>query len=273
LIGNSQLGFFGDHPEPPDLAAALTAVAASAHEGAHPLDVRRVVRPGGSCADFAADGTGPGTPLGAVADPDVDVVVLFPSIDELDRRVHGPCWDLFREQSLRAGHAFAIVATPHVSQAYPQGFDALHDAVGGWARDRGVAFVPAGAAWRRALGDAPARERLLSLFHGDLEHPGPEGSYLTVLALYAVLTGARVVDAGIDNDIAPLRCDPRAPCLDEQQMRDCLNDDGDWQCAAGNGAVFSNHRVHFVTDDEAAQYQRVVDAVTADVAAAARPPS
>jgi hypothetical protein len=261
LIGNSQLGAWGEHPQPPDLARALVDVAAQAHGGTHRLAVTRVVRPGGGCTEFAAEGQAPGSPLAAAADIDVDVVVLFPSIDETDRGRHEACWDLFRSAAARAGHRFVVVATPHVAQAWPAGFAALDRAIGKWAEERGVPFVPAGAAWRRALGDHPPRDALLSLFHGDLEHPGPEGSYLTVLALYAVLTGARVTDAGIDNDLAALRCDPHTPCLTEQEMRACLDDAGAWQCPAANGAVFSNHRVHFVTDDEAGHYQRVVDDV------------
>jgi hypothetical protein len=78
-----------------------------------------------------------------------------------------------------------------------------------------------------------------------------------------------VQDAGVDNDLPSLRCDPRAPCLTEDEMRACLDDDGQWQCAAGNGAVFSNHRVHFVTDDEARCYQQAVDDVVDDSVAGA----
>jgi hypothetical protein len=259
LIGNSQLGFFGEHPVPPDVTAALAAVGAMAHGGATQLDVDRVQIPGVGCAGFAAVGDGPGTPLHEAADPAWDVVVLVPSIDEVDRAASEPCWDLFRVVVQDAGNRFAIMATAHVSDAYPDSFDALHAAVGGFAADRGVTFVPAGAAWRRLLGDAPSTTALYALYHGDLAHPGPEGSYLYVLTLYAALTGRRVVDAGIDNDLPALRCDPRTPCLTEDEMRACLDEQGGWQCPPDNGAVFSAGRVHFVTDDEAALLQRVVD--------------
>ena len=156
-----------------------------------------------------------------------------------------------------------MMATAHVSHAYPGGFDALDAAVSSYSLEHDVTFVPAGATWRRVLGDTPTREALLAMYHGDLAHPGPEGSYLYVLALYRALTGASVSRAGIDNDVPALRCLPSVPCLSEQEMRDCLNDRGEWQCAADNGAVFSNGRVHFVTDDEAALYQAVVDDVVA----------
>jgi hypothetical protein len=46
-------------------------------------------------------------------------------------------------------------------------------------------------------------------------------------------------------------------------MRACLDDVGGWQCEPTNGAVFSNGRVHFVTDKEAIRYQHVVDDVLA----------
>ena len=122
-------------------------------------------------------------------------------------------------------------------------------------------FIPAGATWRRLLGNTPTRDALLALYHGDNAHPGPEGSYLYVLALYGALTGRSVVGAGIDNDLPALRCDPNSPCLSEQEMLNCLNAAGEWQCAATNGAVFSNGKVHFVFDDEATRYQGIVDAI------------
>jgi hypothetical protein len=264
LIGNSQLGFFGDHPAPPDVTVALADVSTVAHGGATRLVVGRAQVPGVGCAGFADVGDGPGTPLREAADPSWDVVLLVPSIDETDAAASAPCWDRFRAVVEDAGNRFGIVATAHVSDAWPTGFDALDEAVRSWAADRGVLFVPAGATWRRLLGDAPTSEALFALYHGDLAHPGPEGSYLYVLALYGALSGRSVVDAGIDNDVPALRCDPRAPCLTEDEMRACLDDAGGWQCPPTNGAVFSNHRVHFVTDAEAAAYQAVVDAVLAE---------
>jgi len=116
--------------------------------------------------------------------------------------------------------------------------------------------------WRRLLGDAPTRGELLELYGADFAHPGPEGSYFYVLGLYGALTRRSVV--GMDNDIAQLRCMPDQSCLSEQEMRDCLNAAGEWQCSAGNGAVFSNGRVSFVDDEEAARYQQIVDDVLSE---------
>ncbi len=183
LIGNSQLGFFGAAPQPADVAVALEDVSTHAHAGATRLIVRRAQVPGVGCEGFAEVDDGPGTPLGEAADPAYDVVVLLPSIDEGDRAAYEACWDRFRRVAESPGNRFAIMATAHVSDAYPAGFDLLDDAVRSWAADRGVRFVPAGAAWRRALGDAPTRAALLALYHGDLAHPGPEGTYLSVLTL------------------------------------------------------------------------------------------
>ena len=263
LIGNSQLGSFGNNPLPPDVAVALDDISAVAHGGQHRLFVDRVQRAGTGCSGFVAEGSGPGSPLERAGSGDYDVVVLLPSIGEGNRAANEGCWEQFRTVVEASGARFGMMATPHVSNAYPNGFDALDTAIRSYSAVHDLLFVPAGATWRRHLGDQPTRAALLTLYHGDLEHPGPEGSYLSVLALYGALTGRSVQNAGIDNDIAALRCDPRTPCLTEDQMRACLNARGEWQCAAGNGTVFSNGQVHFVFDDEAVQYQSIVDEVLA----------
>ena len=264
LIGNSQLGFFGNNPLPPDLAVALDDLSAIAHGGAHRLFVDRVERAGTGCSGFVAEGTGPGSPLERAGSGEYDVVVLLPSIGEGNRAANEACWDRFRTVVQDSGARFGMMATPHVSSAYPGGFDALDTAIRSYSADHGLAFVPAGATWRRHLGQSPTRDALLALYSGDLDHPGPEGGYLSVMTLYGALTGQTVVDAGIDNDLTALRCDPRSPCLTEAQMRACMNARGEWQCAASNGAVFSNGKVHFVFDDEAVHYQGIVDEVLSE---------
>ena len=136
-------------------------------------------------------------------------------------------------------------------------------AIRSYTNDNNLLFIPAGATWRRLLGNTPSSTDLLELFGSDSQHPGPEGSYLYVLALYGALTHRSVV--GVDNDLPPLRCSPNGACLTEQQVRDCLNERGEWGCSAGNGAVFiSPGRVSFVDDDEALRYQQIVDQVLSE---------
>jgi hypothetical protein len=262
LIGNSQLGYFGNTPQPPDVTLALDDVSTLAFNGDHRLLVERVQREGTGCSGFVSEGDGPGTPLGEAANPDFDVVVLLPAIGE--NSGNAPCWEQFRDAAEGAGNRFAMMATAHVSSAYPSGFDTLDDAIRTYSAEHALTFIPAGETWRRVLGDAPTRDALLAMYNPDLAHPGPEGSYLYILALYGALTGTSVANAGIDNDIQALRCLPDSPCLSEDEMRGCLNSRGEWQCAAGNGVVFTNGKVHFVTDDEAALYQGVVDDVLAE---------
>ena len=262
--GQQLLGQLVEQTLPPTLAVALDDISAVAHGGQHRLFVDRVERAGKGCSGFVLEGTGPGSPLERAASGDYDVVVLLPSIGEGNRAANEGCWEQFRTVVEASGVRFGMMATFYVSNVYRDGGDvALDTAIRSYSADHDLLFVPAGATWRRHLGDQPTDAALLALYHGDLQHPGPEGSYLSVLALYGALTGRSVQNAGIDNDIAALRCDPRTPCLTEDQMRACLNARGEWQCAAGNGTVFSNGQVHFVFDDEAVHYQSVVDEVLA----------
>lgn len=261
LIGNSQLGYFGGSPQPPDVTVALGDLSRVFVEGRSALVVDRYSQAGTGCEGFWSAGDGEGSAR-ALAASGYDVVVLLPSINEGDRAANEACWERFRGVAENGGSRFAVMATAHVSGAYPAGFDALDGAVRSYTKDNGLLFIPAGATWRRHLGEAPSRDDLLELYGADFAHPGPEGSYLYVLALYGALTNRSVV--GVDNDIPALRCFPNEPCLTEAEMRACLNDRGEWGCQASNGAVFSNGRVSFVDDDEAAHYQQIVDTVLSE---------
>ena len=258
LIGNSQLGSFGNNPQPPDVTEALSAFSTTFANGESPLVVDRYSQAGVGCQGFFDAGEGSGSAR-ALAASGYDIVVLLPSIGEGDRRSNEPCWERFRAIVEGAGSRFAMMATGHVSGSYPAGVDALDTAIRSYSADHDLLFIPAGEMWRRLLGDQPTRDDLLELYGADFAHPGPEGSYFYVLGLYGALTRRSVV--GADNDLPALRCSPGQACLTEQQMRDCLNARGEWGCSAGNGVVFSNGRVSFVDDDEAARYQAIVDEV------------
>jgi hypothetical protein len=255
LIGNSQLGFAAQSA-PPDLPRALQDFSAGANGGASRLTVDLAQVFGVGCNELVAEGTGPGTPRGKARSGEFDVVVLLPSIDETFR--NDACWDVFAADAEAAGARFAIMATANVSSRYPSGFDGLDDAIRAYAAERGVTFIPAGAAWQRVLGASPRRADLIEMYNADGEHPGVEGSYVYVLALYGALTGRTVL--GAENDVPALRCRPDAPCRSEQEMLDCFAGvvDGDWNCD-GNNVVFSEGKAGFVFESEAAIWQAAVD--------------
>ena len=260
LIGNSQLGAYSDPPQPPDVVAALSLASQQAWSGATELVVSKVQRAGTGCAGFADEGDGEGTPLGEAGSGRYDVVVLLPSIDETDRSVAEPCWERFRKAAEGSDARFGVMATAHLSDQYPKGFADLDAAVRSYAAENALLFVPAGAVWRRLLGESPSERDLLSFYGGDLEHPGPEGSYLYVLSLYGAISGRKLVESTIENDLPSLRCRADESCFSEEEMQACLDEAGEWQCEAGNGAVFSNGHVQFVTDEEARRYAAAVDA-------------
>jgi hypothetical protein len=261
LIGNSQLGFFGSNPQPPDVTRALEDVSGVAYDGASHLVVDKAQIDGTGCDGWAAAGLDPGTPKERAGSGDYDVVVLLPSIGE--RSASAACWELFRDIAENAGAEFVVMATANVSFQYPAGFDDLDAAVRGYAEGNGLRFIPAGAAWRRVLGQSPSSDNLAEMYGGDGAHPGPEGSYFYVLALYAGLTGRSAVGLPVDSE--PLRCQPGQSCLSYDGLDACVGDNGDFNCAAQNGAQFDpNHHVSFITAAEAGLYQQSVDAVLSE---------
>ncbi len=222
--------------------------------------VDRYSQAGVGCSGFI-QGTGPGSAQALASSGNYDVVI--PAIGETNRAANEPCRERFRALAENAGSRVAMMATAHISSQYPGGFDALDAAIRSYTTAKDLLFIPAGATWRRVLGNAPARSDLLEMYGSDGQHPGPEGSYLYVLALYGALQERSVI--GVDNDLPPLRCLPDSPCLTEQEMRSCLNARGEWRCSASNGAVFiSPGRVSFIDDDEALRYQQIVDDVLSE---------
>jgi hypothetical protein len=252
LIGNSQLGL-----NPPDVAAALASMSLVAHDGATTMSVDREQNFGEACADFIAR---PEVTAAASAG-DHDLVVLMPAIGETE--ADAGCWDEFRALAQDAGSTFAIMATAHVLAEYPEGFDALHDDVAAYAAAEDVLLVPAGRVWREVLGDAPSSEALSRMYSSDAQHPGAEGDLLYVYTLYAALSGRTAV--GLPVDAVELRCSLTIdePCMTYAELDACVDDDGAYDCAPQNGALFGPNGVgvSFVTAAEAAGYQAAVDAV------------
>lgn len=251
LIGNSQLGL-----NPPDVAAALESMSLIAHDGATTMTVGREQNFGEACADFITRAE----VTAAASAGDHDVVVLLPAIGE--SADDAPCWDEFRVLVEDAGSAFAIMATAHVLAEYPEGFDTLHDDIGAYAESEGVLFIPAGRVWREVLGDAPSTAALSEMYSSDAQHPGAEGDLIYVYTLYAALTGRPAV--GLPVDAEELRCaNNDEPCLSYQELDACVDDDGAYNCAPQNGALFGPNGVSvaFVSEQEAATYQAAVDAV------------
>jgi hypothetical protein len=189
--------------------------------------------------------------------------VLVPAIGETAS--DGACWDEFRALVEDAGSRFAIMATAHILAEYPAGFDQLHDDVAAYAQSNDVLFIPAGRVWREVLGDAPSNEALSEMYSSDAEHPGAEGDLLYVYTLYAALTGRSAT--GLPVDAVELRCDLTIdePCLSHAALDECVDDDGAYNCAPQNGALFGPNGlgVAFVSEDEASTYQAAVDAVLA----------
>jgi len=261
LIGNSQLGFFSNPPQPPDVTRALEDFAATAYDGATTLLVDRFQQAGTGCDGFFAAGTGPGSARERAGSGEYDVVILLPGIGE--GAADADCWDQFRVIAEDAGSRFGIMATAHVSGAYPAGFDAMDAAMRSYAATNGSLFIPAGSVWRRVLGDAVGNARF-EFYGGDDAHPGGEGSYLYVLALYGALSGRPVL--GLAADSEPLRCLPDQSCLSYAALDACVDDQNLFHCAAQNGALFDgNGQPTFITATEAEGYQRAVDDVLAEV--------
>ncbi len=267
LIGNSQLGFFGNSPQPPDVTEALEQISTVAYAGASHLIVDKAQIDGTGCDGWASAGDGPGTPKERAGSGEYDIVIMAPAIGE--RAAQSACWELFRDLAENAGSQFGVMASAHVSFQYPRGFDDLDSAVRGYAATNDLLFVPGGEAWRRVLGDNPGNA-MLEFYGGDDAHPGAEGSYFYVLALYGAITGRSVV--GLPVDSPPLRCFPNQPCMTYERLDECIDDAtgtyGGTQppfCGAENGALFDgNNQATFISAAEAAAYQQVVDDVLAE---------
>jgi hypothetical protein len=169
------------------------------------------------------------------------------------------CFETFRGIVEGAGGRFALMASAQLESQYPHGFTYMHENIGQYARDHGLLFIPGGDSWLRFVGTGAPRAATHRFYSPDGGHPGMEGSYLYVLALWGAIRGTSTV--GLPRDLEPLRCDPATPCLDLAGLDACAASSS---CGTGNGVQRDYAgNVSVVTPTEAHLYQTAVNAALA----------
>jgi hypothetical protein len=180
FIGNSQCGAC-------DLPRMVEELAA-ADKGGRRIIAGNGVLDGASLKKHWEAGEGPESARGRILSEKWDFVVLQEifCVDEAEFQLYAR---LFHELIKGTGAQTLLFSTASIIRGYPDGFERLHRMHLAMSRELGVPFFDASHAYFRYLGENPSRERMESLFHRDLAHPGLWGSYLYACGLYSELTG------------------------------------------------------------------------------------
>lgn len=180
FIGNS-LTYVNDLPG---------MVAAIADQAGDTVQVRSVAFP-----DYALeDHWNEGTSLRALRATTWDVVVMQQGPSSLpENQVFLKTWTVRFNPEIRAAGAVPALYMVWPSLARQGDFPGVKAAYKGAATEVNGLFLPAGAAWLRAI----ARDPSLQLYGADGFHPSPLGSLLAALVIYERLYGKSVVGLAV----------------------------------------------------------------------------
>jgi hypothetical protein len=199
VIGNSQIYFF-------DLPKILSDVSESAHPDCPRIAAEGFTRGGQNLERLWKGGDSQGRDLATVLETGrYDVAVITESIDLVELE---PPYDRFVRyatilvDAARASGARPILyATPYADQPGHAWFAEMAAPQLALGEALSVTVAAGGLAWLRVWDEMPS----VFLHHVDHAHPGPKGSYISALVLYAAITGATPIGLTTNPPIACFR--------------------------------------------------------------------
>jgi hypothetical protein len=197
IVGNSQIYFF-------DLPKILSDLSASAPPACPRIAAEGFTRGGQNLMRLWEGGDSEGRDLATTLRSGAyDVVVIAESIDLLE--LPHPYEQFVNyattiiDAARAAGSRPILYATPYVDKPGHFGFVEMAEPQLALGAAESVAVATGGLAWLRVWAELPS----VFLHHVDHSHPGPKGSVISAMVIYAVITGASPI--GLTND-PPIAC-------------------------------------------------------------------
>ncbi len=211
VVGNSQIYFF-------DLPKILSDLAASGPAACPRIEAHSFTRGGQNLKRLWEGGDSEGRDLpGVLASGKFDYVVIAECIDLVDLDPPYTQFVTYAKamiEAVRASGAQPILyATPYVNKPKHFGFVEMAEPQLALGEEMGVTVAAGGLAWLRVWEKLPN----VFLHHDDQSHPGPKGSLVSAMVIYAAITHATPIGLA-DPTIACYRgmC-PESPLVTDEE--------------------------------------------------------
>ncbi len=184
IVGNSQIYFF-------DLPKILSDISRTGPEACPRIAAEGFTRGGQNLKALWEGGDALGRDLATVLrDGRYDVVVISECIDLVElpppKEQFVTYASLIIDAVRATGARPVLYASPYPSQPDHFGFVEMAVPQVELGRAKAVTVAAAGLAWLRVWKELPS----IDLHHVDHAHPGPNGSLISAMVLYAAITGA-----------------------------------------------------------------------------------